>query len=181
MSGSSGVNGGKHLDHHRQRHKSRPWRWLAACALVVSQLACNAPAPPAVPPADQKPKTVDARVEIAGPTIIAFLPVEAEQAGYEGAAEAVAHVRFALADTRQCLGGKMVQTTTVFADRLTIRDGAKQRTIELGKLGQGIGAVLAEPGRPENIVYTEVGASSLQYLLPQAAFEYWQQAACKRS
>jgi hypothetical protein len=69
---------------------------------------------------------------------------------------------------------------TIYAKRLTIVDGAAGRTVELSALGQGIGAVLAEPGRPERTVHTGIGASSLQYLLPQAAFEYWRQPACKR-
>ncbi|WP_418320000.1 hypothetical protein [Piscinibacter sakaiensis] len=160
--------------------RSGRWRWLATAALVLASAACKGPAPPAATPAAPAVALAETRIDLGGPTLVAFLPPDAQQPGVEGAAEAVAHVGFAMADTRQCLGDKPVSMTTVFADRLTINEGGNLRTIELDRLGQGIGAVLAEPGRADHIVKVEVGASSLSHLLPQAAFDYWQQAACKR-
>lgn len=162
-------------------------RRLGSAALILITVACSEPPPPTATPVERVAKPAAAasaadhpRIVLAGPTIIAFLPADAQQAELEGAAEAVAHVGFALADTRQCLGSLPVLMKTVYASRLTIGDGAAERTIELARLGQGIGAVLAEPGRPERTVHTEIGASSLQRLLPQAAHEYWGQPACKR-
>lgn len=117
---------------------------------------------------------------ISGPTLVAFLPPEAGQPGVEGAGEALAHVGFALADTRRCLGTKAVRFETVYADRVTVQGAHGQQTFEVRNLGQGVGAVLAEPGRPATVIHTEVGPSSLAHQLPQAAFEYWRVPACKR-
>ena len=66
------------------------------------------------------------------------------------------------------------------APALVLRDGGKTETIALADLGQGIGAVIVEPGRPAAVVYVTVGASSLQYQLPQAVFAYWRIPGCKR-
>lgn len=151
------------------------WRyvpWLFAVGLVASAQASGGPSTLARP--------VTVQVSVSGPTIIAFLPPEASQPDVEGAGEAVAHIRFAIADTRRCMGVKAVRFEIVYADRVVVKAAHVQQTFDVGSLGQGIGALLAEPGRPATVVHTEVGPSSLAHRLPQAAFEYWRLVACRR-
>jgi hypothetical protein len=122
---------------------------------------------------------VASEARISGPTVIAFVPSEVQGQEDDGSTEGIAHTRFALQDTAKCLGSKKVKFQFLFVDRLVVRNGSKRTTFEVGQLGQGFGAVLVEPGRPAKVVYSVDGPSTLQFLLPQAAFEYWHVQACK--
>jgi hypothetical protein len=157
-------------------------RWLlplAVCATALWQTACTTQRP-ATAPAAAAPASVEEQRTISGPTILVLVPPEARDAQAEGAAEALAHVRFALADTRRCLGAKPVRLETVFADRLVVHNAGYPLDLAPDAIGPGIGAVLIEPGRAGVVVQTMVGASSLQYQLPQAVFDYWRVRACRR-
>jgi hypothetical protein len=139
--------------------------WLT---LVVATFSVSATAEPVV-----------RTVPVAGPTIIAFVPSEVRDQKDEGSIEGVAHVQFAMQDTAKCLGTKQVKFEFEFADTIVLKSGNQSTTIQVGSLGQGFGAVLAEPGRQAKVVFTEIGPSTLLYLLPRAAAEYWHVEACK--
>ena len=124
-------------------------------------------------------RVVVSEAKISGPTIIAFVPSEVQGQKDDGAIEGVAHTNFALQDTAKCLGSKKVEFQFLFVDRLVVRNGTTRTTFEVGQMGQGFGAILVEPGRPAKVVYSEDGPSTLQFLLPRAAFEYWHAQACK--
>lgn len=117
--------------------------------------------------------------KISGPTIIGFVPSEVQGQKDDGAIKGIAHTQFALNDAAKCLGNKKVKVHFVFADRLLARSSTKRITFEVAQLGQGFGAILVEPGRPAKVVYSEDGPSTLQFLMPRAAFEYWHAQACK--
>ena len=146
--------------------------WLAAC---------GSPLPA---PTSATPLPAGAAVEVqrtpAGRTVYALLPPEARDAAREGAAEARAHVGFALADTQRCLGSMPHRMETVFADRLVVVDGPRRQAFAPDPMGPGIGAVLVEPGRDGVMVQPMVGASALSYQLQQAAFEHWGAPACRQ-
>lgn len=125
------------------------------------------------------PRLVEKKTTASGPTIIAFAPSEVEGQRDDGAIEGVAHTQFAMQDTAKCLSPKKVTFQFWFADRLVVRSRNKTTTFEVGKLGQGFGAILIEPGRPPKVVYSTDGPSTLQFLLPQAAFELWHAKGCK--
>ena len=118
-------------------------------------------------------------VKISGPTIVAFVPSEVQGQKDDGTIEGIAHTQFALQDTAKCLGSKKVTFRFLFADRLVVRNGTKKTTIKVGQLGQGFGSILVEPRRAAKVVYSEDGPSTLQSLLPRAAFEYWYAQGCK--
>lgn len=118
-------------------------------------------------------------ITISGPTIIAFVPVDTKGQQDDGSIEGIAHMHYAMQDTCKCLSPKKVAFQFWFADRLVIHSGLGQTTFEVGKFGQGFGAILVEPGRTAKVVFSVDGPSTLQYLLPQAAFEYWQASGCK--
>lgn len=162
---------------------ARAWRtglqWVLLAVACAWLAACTSP--PSAPAATVVPDAaVEVQHTITGPTVFALLPPEARDPSVEGAAEAQAHVRFALADTQRCLGSMRVRLETVFADRLLVRDGKRSHSFVPDALGPGIGAVLIEPGRTGVMVQSMVGASALSYQLQQAAFEYWRSPACRR-
>lgn len=122
---------------------------------------------------------VQKETSISGPTIIAFAPPETQEQKDEGSIEGVAHTQYAVQDTAQCLSPKKVAFQFWFADRLVIRSDKSRSQFEVGQLGQGFGAILIEPGRSAKVVHSEDGPSTLNWLLTQAAFEYWHAKGCK--
>lgn len=125
-------------------------------------------------------RLVDKKTTLSGPAIIVFAPSELEGQKDDGAIQGVAHMHYAMEDTAKCLSPKKVTFQFWFADHLIVRIGDKITTFEVGKLGQGFGAVLIEPGLPPKVVYSTEGPSTLQFLLPQAAFELWHIKVCKK-
>jgi len=119
-------------------------------------------------------------VQVTEPSIIAFAPPALRAANQPGEAEAVAHIAYAMEDTVACLNPKKVKVELVFADRLVVRNGEHGGSFLVGKLGQGVGAFLLEPGRKPIVIHTTIGVSSLQILLPSAAAQYWSVSGCKR-
>jgi hypothetical protein len=125
------------------------------------------------------PRLAQKKTTASGPTIIAFAPSEVEGQKDDGSIEGVAHTQYAMQDTAKCLRPKKVAFQFWFADRLVVRSGNSTTTFEVWKLGQGFGAILIEPGRPPKVVYSTDGPSTLQFLLPQAAVEFWHAKGCK--
>ena len=123
--------------------------------------------------------SVKKETSIFGPTIITFAPPETEGQKNDSSIEGVAHTQYAMQDTAKCLRPKKVAFQFWFADRLVIRSGKTRIKFEVGQLGQGFGAVLIEPGRSAKVVHSEDGPSTLKWLLPHAAFEYWHAKECE--
>lgn len=129
--------------------------------------------------AEGKPLKTEA-VLTEGRAIIAFVPSEVKDAQDDGSIEAAAHLSYAVEDTYKCLQPMKLILKFLYADRLTLRDGKKSRLLQVHKMGQAVGAVLVEPGRPPVVVYSVEGPSTLQYLLPQAASKYWAAKNCEQ-
>ncbi len=163
----------------------RPGGWRKSLQQLVTGLmclwlvACTSP-PPGQTVAPSPGAVVEVQHTLSGPTVYALLPPDARDASVEGAAEARAHVGFALADTQRCLGSMPHRMQTVYADRLVVHDGRRNQVFAPDPLGPGIGAVLIEPGRNGVMVQPMVGASALSHQLQQAAFDYWRAPACRR-
>ena len=110
--------------------------------------------------------------------IVAFLPPDVRTAKDDGSANAASHLQFAVDDTIKCLKPKTVRVKLVYADRLELRNGPESQVFVVRKLGQAVGAIVVEPGKKGRAVFSEVGPSTLQLLLPQAASEYWHTPSC---
>ncbi len=131
------------------------------------------------PPAIAKsPETQ--QVEVRARSIIAFAPSDLKDSEEEGAIEAVAHLRFAIEDTYRCLQPMKLTISFYYADRIALRAGKRRELLQVHQLGQAVGAVIVEPGRKPEVVYSTDGPSTLQYLLPQAAAKYWGIKACEQ-
>lgn len=122
-------------------------------------------------------------IRVTGPTVIAFLPPAAKDRSDSGsgAAEAVAHVGFALEDTQKCLGTRLVKYRLIYADRLVITSDRRRYAFALKKMGQGVGAILLAPAKGPRQIHTTIGPSSLMHMLPTAAAEYYGAAPCDKS
>jgi hypothetical protein len=131
--------------------------------------------PPAI---TATPKTH--QVEVRTRSIIAFAPSELKDSEDDGAIEAVAHLTFAVEDTYKCLQPMKLSVSFYYADRIALRTGKTRELLQVHKLGQAVGAVIVEPGRKPEVIYSTDGPSTLQYLLPQAAAKYWGIKACEQ-
>lgn len=117
-------------------------------------------------------------IEVRDPSVIAFVPSELDGSQDEGSIEAVAHLRFAVEDTIKCLRPKRLTVHFYYADRISLRNGKANDLLQVHQLGQGVGAILVEPGRRAQVIYSVEGPSTLLYLLPQAAAKYWGGRSC---
>jgi hypothetical protein len=118
-------------------------------------------------------------VKVTGPVVIGFAPLDVEGQKDDGSIEGVAHTNFALQDTDKCLRPKKVKFEFWFADTIVLLDGGHRTTFTTNKMGQGFGAILVEPGRKAKVVFSENGPSTLQWFVPNAAYEYWNASGCK--
>ena len=121
------------------------------------------------------------KIRVTGPTLIAFLPPAALDRRDRSAAEAVAHVGFALEDTQKCLGNRPVDYRLIYADRLEVTLDGRRYAFELKKMGQGVGAVLLARAKAPRQIHTTIGPSSLMQMLPAAAAEYYGAPPCEKS
>jgi hypothetical protein len=118
-------------------------------------------------------------VRVTGPTLVAFFPYEFKDSNDEGAIEGAAHLGFAIEDTIKCLQPKKVKVYFLYADVVVLTGTHVQERFAVHRLGQGVGAVLVEPSQKGKVVFSVEGPSTLQFLLPQAAAQYWNAAACR--
>jgi hypothetical protein len=118
-------------------------------------------------------------ITVTGPTIVAFLPLGTDKNDDHGSQEAIAHVQFALEDTRKCLGKYRASFKLVFADVVTLKTGSSTSTIRLTDKSQGVGAILLSLDKPPRYVAAH-GPSVLMHLLPPATGEYFGVKGCKR-
>lgn len=77
-------------------------------------------------------------------------------------------------------GGLGVSVKFLYADRVALRNGSSSEVLEVHRMGQAVGAILVEPTRRSQTVFSVDGPSTLQYLLPQAASKYWGIQACEQ-
>lgn len=117
--------------------------------------------------------------EIDSATLIVFAPPFAEKATDEGSMEAVAHLQFAAEDTQRCMRPKKLKVALLYADVIVIRNGAATESLAVHDRGQALGGILVAPGRKAKLVVSQIGPSTLQQLLPEAAAEYFRAAGCK--
>ena len=121
------------------------------------------------------------KIRVTRPTIIAFLPPAVQDQRDRGATEAVAHVGFALEDTQKCLAKRPLDYRLIYADRLQVTLDGRRHAFELNKMGQGVGAILLAPGKAPRQIHTTIGPSTLMYMLPTAAAEYFGAPPCDKS
>ena len=119
-------------------------------------------------------------VDVRSRAIIAFAPSELRDSQADGAIEAVAHLRFAVEDTFKCLQPMKLSLSFYYADRIALRTAKGRELLQVHKLGQAVGAVIVEPGRRPEVIYSVEGPSTLQHLLPNAAAKYWGIKACEQ-
>lgn len=135
--------------------------------------------------AESTPKpeySVIVKVIVSGPTVVGFFPpVTQEQiVRGNGAGEGLAHLNFALSDVAKCLQAKNPSVSLELAHVLVLELGGSEREYELpSDWAHAVGAYLAAPGREPRVVYAMAGPSSLQFLLPNAAAEYFEEPGCK--
>lgn len=123
---------------------------------------------------------VSRTVEIDAATLIAFAPPLTREADDEGSVEALAHLQFAVEDTRKCALPRKIAVTLVHADVIVLRNGATSESVPVHAMGQAIGGILVEPGKAPRVVVSQDGPSTLQELLPAAAATYWHAEGCRR-
>jgi hypothetical protein len=127
----------------------------------------------------------EAHVKLEGPLLVGFFPPVTQKElddPMSGAAEGMAHVRFALEDALKCLqaSGISAKATFVVARSIIIDEGTNSRRHNLPtSWSQSVGVYLLNPGKPDRAVYAEDGPSSLVVLAPTAAGEYFNAPKCK--
>ena len=145
---------------------------FGACLLLLGSAAA--------PPTDPEQTTTE--VLVTKPTIVGFFPpVSAEEIETNpGTREGVAHLEFALSDVAKCLKPRDVSVRLELTRVLIFKLGDRQLRFELSPDWQrAVGAYLVEPNREPRVVYASAGPSSLQFLLPNAAAEYFNEPGCK--
>ena len=127
--------------------------------------------------------SVAPRVEsLSGPAVVGIFAAipEDEIADEPGGSEALAHLQFAVADTRDCLAIPDLTARIVFGDSVTlVSDGATHDVKLRGGASYDIARVLFRADAEPVVVYGPVGPSSLQVLLPNAAAEYFSEPRCR--
>ena len=118
-------------------------------------------------------------VVITAPTLIAFAKPSLRDARDEASSEALAHLAFAVEDTKRCALPEHAKVETIYADIFIVRNGAMTQAFSTSAKGHELGAVLVEPGRKARLVIAEVGPSALVQMLPEAAAKYWNLPSCE--
>ena len=120
------------------------------------------------------------KIQIRERSIFAFVPPEVKGSKEDGDIEAAAHLGFAIQDTLKCLQPMKPKVKYLYADKIILKNGTNSQFIDVHNLGQAVGAVLVEPGKKAQTVYSVDGPSTLIFLLPKAASEYWHVKACEQ-
>ena len=127
----------------------------------------------------------EAQIEVNGPLIVGFFPpvTKAEMEDPDsGAAEALAHIGFAVHDTQKCLKASGIEAKgrVVQAKVLIISDSGKTTRIKLPtSWPKAAGIYLFNSGKKPVPVYAEAGPSSLIVLAPEAAAKLYAAKTCK--
>jgi hypothetical protein len=133
--------------------------------------------------ADNATRDQGVAIAVTGPLVIGFFPpttqTEMDDAD-SGFSEAIAHVCFALEDINKCLAALRPTIRLELTRSITLQGAKKSFTIPLATDWQhSIGVILASPDKKPQIVYAEAGPSTLLYLGPDAAAEYFRVPACR--
>jgi len=97
----------------------------------------------------------------------------------DGFDSAVEHLSFALSDTVACLNLSERRAQLLEADSISIQFRERDFTFAVSP-DSGVGAALLSTDKPPQEVPAPAGASSLIFLLPNAAAAYFNAPACKR-
>jgi hypothetical protein len=121
-------------------------------------------------------------VNVTGPVILGFFPPYSESEEKEdGIIEGIAHVRFALEDIDRCFGDGAAIYRLDVTKSVTLRAGGRVERIRIpDDWAHSVGIILVRPGRRSRTVYATDGPSTLQWLGPQAAGEYFDAPRCSR-
>lgn len=113
-----------------------------------------------------------------------FPPVNQEEFDdpMSGASEGIAHVRFALEDTKKCLeaSGINVVVELVLANEIEFESTSEKIQVEIPKeWPKSVGIYMLRPNLKPEVVYAQAGPSSLTVLAPETARKYFGATACK--
>jgi hypothetical protein len=158
----------------RQRVTMTPWfrlSFLLGCLVTVPLDSVGAAEPQPV------------EIRITGPMIVGFFPPvsDEELESDPGARAGVAHLKFALSDVAACLKGRGVVVKDKRARALIFKYDGKVERIKLPTdWPRAVGAYLLDPKKPPRVVYASAGPSSLGFLLPNAAADYFGASKCRK-
>lgn len=120
-------------------------------------------------------------VHVDRPTVIVFAPPQWEQdaKSSEGAAETIAHVRFAVDDVNGCKGSAPIEVRMVFADSLAVTVDGRRKVIDLSrKFPDAAGAYLFAPRKKSCVLTTPNDTAFFGDKLSQAVGQLFQVPAC---
>jgi hypothetical protein len=115
--------------------------------------------------------------------IVGFFPPVSEQElqSNPGARAGFAHFEFALNDVAACLKGRGVVVKGERAGTLILTYENKVERITLPTdWPRAVGAYLLDPQQSPKVVYASAGPSSLSFLLPNAAADYFGVSKCRK-
>jgi hypothetical protein len=154
----------------------------ASLVTLVAVVMC--PATPQMQSLEPRAAAGPVTLEVKTPLVIGFFPpfTEAEKQNDDGGiSEGLSHLSFALDDVAACYPSKTVLYRLEETRSITLRDEGRVRRIPISRQWErSVGIVFVAPGRAPRVVFASAGPSSLQYLGPQAAFEYFGAIGCKQ-
>ena len=128
-------------------------------------------------------------IPVTGPLVVGFFPPitgslladdPAEIQSDQGMGNDVAHLQFALAEVKRCLGAQRVTVRFAATRRIELDDEGKLTTLLIPPdPPRDIGALLVRPGAEPLIVDGREGRSTLTLRLAEAAADYFDAPACR--
>lgn len=128
-------------------------------------------------------ETPTVEIRVSGPMIVGFFPPISDQElqSEPGARAGVAHFEFALTDVAACLKGRGVVVKGERVGTLILKYENKVERIKLPTdWPRAVGAYLLDPQQSPKVVYASAGPSSLAFLLPNAAADYFGVSKCRK-
>ena len=121
----------------------------------------------------RNPDAVTKYIDLARPTVVAFLRPSTQDSLNEDDAASQEHVRSAIESTKVCLGQDFASYQIVVADRIVVRSPAGEESFELGHFAPLAGALLLRPAANSRILFAGGGPEALKRMLLPAASEYF--------
>ena len=128
-------------------------------------------------------------IPVTGPLVVGFFPPitgslladdPAEIQSDQGMGDDVAHLQFALAEVKRCLGALPVTVRLAATRRIELEDEGKVTTLLIPPdAARDIGAVLVRPGAEPLVVDGREGRATLNLRLAEAAAAYFDAPACR--
>ena len=119
------------------------------------------------------PDVITKYIDLARPTVVAFLRPSTQDSLNEDAAASQEHVRSAIESVKACLGQHFASYQIVVADRILVRSPAGEESFELGHFAPLAGALLLRPGANSRILFAGGGPEALKRMLLPTASEYF--------